>query len=415
MKIAIIGSGISGLTAAYLLSDGHEVVVFEAADYIGGHTSTVDVSRDGTTYAVNTGFIVFNAATYPNFIRLMRRLGVEWQPSQMSFSVKCRKTGLEFSPSNLNSLFIQRRNLLRPSFYRMLLDVFRFKRDSEELLQTGDYRLTLAQYLKAKRYSRPFVEHFIIPMGEAIWSADPRQFDRFPARHFAQFFKNHGFLNVRGQPQWLTIRGGSRRYIEPITRPFKRNLRVNCPVSSLRRRPDHVEVTAAGAAPERFDAAVVATHSDQALALLADPSEAERRVLGAIRYQENRTVLHTDSSILPTRRAAWASWNYYIPETSLGRVAVTYDMNILQSLRAPVEFCVSLNLDAHLDPSKVIRTLTYHHPVYCPESLAARSRRAEISGVNRTYFAGAYWGYGFHEDGVNSALDVCRHFGKGLP
>lgn len=414
MRIAIIGSGISGLTAAYLLSDEHEVVVFESADYIGGHTHTVDVNRGGKSYAVNTGFIVFNQATYPNFIKLMKRLGVGWQPSRMSFSVKCEKTGLEFSPSTLNSLFTQRRNLLRPSFYRMLLDVFRFKRGSEELLRTADDRLTLDDYLRGKRYSRSFIDHFIIPMGEAIWSADPQQFDRFPARHFAQFFKNHGFLNVRNQPLWLTIRGGSRRYVEPITRPFKHNLRINCPVKLLRRQPDHVEVAAAGAAPERFDTAIVATHSDQALALLADPSDAERNILGAIRYQENHTVLHTDTSILPTRKAAWASWNYHIPKRELGRVAVTYDMNILQSLAAPVEFCVSLNLETHLESSKIIRKMIYHHPVYCPESLAARRRLNEINGVNRTYFAGAYWGYGFHEDGVNSALEVCRHFGKAL-
>jgi predicted NAD/FAD-binding protein len=414
MRIAVIGSGISGLTAAYLLSDEHEVVVFESADYIGGHTHTVDVKWGENTYAVNTGFIVFNEATYPNFIKLMKRLGVGWQPSQMSFSVKCEKTGLEFSPSTLNSLFTQRRNLLRPSFYRMLLDVFRFKKDSEELLRSADDRLALDDYLRRKGYSRSFIDHFIIPMGEAIWSADPRQFERFPARHFAQFFKNHGFLNVRNQPLWLTIRGGSRSYVEPITRSFKHNLRINCPVESLRRQSDHIEVTAAGAPPERFDTAIVATHSDQALALLADPSDAERSILGAIRYQENHTVLHTDTSILPARKAAWASWNYHIPKRQLGRVAVTYDMNILQRLAAPVEFCVSLNLESRLEPSRVIRRMVYHHPVYCPESLAARRRWRELNGVNRTYFAGAYWGYGFHEDGVNSALEVCRHFGKAL-
>jgi uncharacterized protein len=414
MKIAIIGSGISGLTTAYLLSAEHEVVVFEAADYVGGHTNTEDVSLDGKTYAVNTGFIVFNEKTYPNFIRLMKRLGVVWQPSIMSFSVTCEKTGIEFSPSTLGSLFVQRRNLVRPSFYRMLWDVYRFKRDSEELLQADDYRLTLNDYLAHKGYSQSFIDHFIIPMGEAIWSAEPAQFERFPARHFAQFFKNHGFLNVRDQPRWLTIRGGSKRYVEPITRPFKHNVRLNCPVTALTRRPDRVEVTAGGAGPERFDAAVVAAHSDQALRLLADPSEAERSVLGAIRYQENNTVLHTDASVLPRNKAAWASWNYHIPRTDLGRVAVTYDMNLLQSLQAPVELCVSLNLEARLDPAKVIRRFVYHHPVYCPESLSARRRLAEINGVNRTYYAGAYWGYGFHEDGVNSALEVCRHFGRGL-
>jgi predicted NAD/FAD-binding protein len=414
MRIAIVGSGISGLTSAYLLSEEHEVVVFEAGDAVGGHTRTVDVTRGGKTYPVNTGFIVFNEKTYPNFIKLMRRLGVAWQPSRMSFSVKCEKTGLEFSPSTLNSLFIQRRNLLRPAFYRMLWDVYRFKRDSEELLQTEDDRLTLEDYLERGGFSRFFADHFIIPMGGAVWSADPVQFNRFPARHFAQFFENHGFLNVRDQPLWLTVTGGSRQYIEPLTRRFKDGIRSGCPVTSVRRHPDHVAVSAAGGAPERFDAVVVAAHSDQALALLADPSDAERGILGAIRYQENRTVLHTDASILPTRRAAWASWNYFIPKKALGRVAVTYDMNILQRIQAPVEFCVSLNLEARLDPSTIIEKMVYHHPVYGPESLAARRRLPEINGVNRTWFAGAYWGYGFHEDGVNSALEVARHFGKTL-
>jgi predicted NAD/FAD-binding protein len=414
MRIAIIGSGIAGLTSAYLLSDEHEVVVYEAAERIGGHTHTVDVVWAGARYAVDTGFIVFNETTYPNFIALMKRLGVSWQPSNMSFSVSCEKTGLEFSPSSLHALFIQRRNLLRPSFYRMLLDVLRFKRDSTRLLREDDAQLTLERYLKRKGYSRAFIDHFIVPMGAAIWSADPSRFDRFPARHFAQFFKNHGLLNLRHQPRWLTIRGGSRSYLEPITRPFKNRLRLNCPVTSLRRHADHVTVSAGGAAAERFDAAVVATHSDQALALLADPSDAERSVLGAIRYQENVTVLHTDSSILPRQRAAWASWNYRIPRRDVGGVTVTYDMNLLQCLSAPVEFCVSLNLQQRLAPSRIIRSMVYHHPVYCSESLTARRRWREINGVNRTYFAGAYWGYGFHEDGVNSALEVCRHFGKGL-
>ena len=414
MRIAIVGSGISGLATAYLLSDGHDITVFEADDYVGGHTNTEDVAWQGRTYSVNTGFIVFNAATYPNFMNLMQRLGVEWQPSVMSFSVQCEKTGLEFSPSTLNSLFIQRINLLRPSFYRMLLDVYRFKRDSEELLRADDYSLTLEAFLKRKGYSRFFIQHFIIPMGEAIWSADPMEFDRFPARYFAQFFKNHGFFNVRNQPQWLTIKGGSRQYIRPITERFRDRIRLNSPVLSVRRRADGVEVNTASGRAENFDKVVIAAHSNQALSLLADASEAERAILGAIPYQENHTILHTDSSILPKKRAAWASWNYHIPKQALGRVAVTYNMNMLQNLDAPATFCVSLNLQAAIDRRQVIKQMVYHHPVYNPESLAARGRLKEINGVNHTYFAGAYWGYGFHEDGVKSALDVCRHFGKTL-
>jgi predicted NAD/FAD-binding protein len=414
MRIAVIGSGISGMTAAYLLSEDHEVVVYEANDYIGGHTNTVDIHLNGDRYAVDTGFIVFNEQTYPNFVKLMNRLGVDWKLSNMSFSVQCEKTGLEFSPSTLNSLFIQRKNLLRPSFYRMVWDAFRFKRDSEELLKTDDYELTLDAYLTQKGYSRSFIEHFIIPMGEAIWSADPVKFNQFPALYFAQFFKNHGFLNVKNQPQWLTIKGGSRQYIAPITRPYQDQIRLNSPITSVRRYADHVEVTPKSGDAEQYDQVVIATHSDQALALLSDASDAERNILGVIPYQENQAVLHCDESVLPGKQAAWASWNYHIPKKELGRVAVTYDMNILQNLGAPVEFCLSLNLSEAVDASKVYRKMVYDHPVYNTESLTARLRNNEINGVNRTYFCGAYWGYGFHEDGVKSALEVCKHFGISL-
>jgi len=414
MKIAVIGSGISGMTAAYLLSEDHEVVLFEANDYIGGHTNTADVTLNGRQYPVDTGFIVFNAKTYLNFIKLMKRLGIGWQNSVMSFSVQCEKTGLEFSPSTLNSLFIQRRNLFRPTFYRMLWDVARFKRDAEVLLMTGDYDLTLSDYLTQKGYSKGFVQHFIIPMGEAIWSADPATFNRFPVRYFAEFFKNHGFLNVKDQPQWLTIKGGSRQYIKPLTQPYRDRIRVGCPVAAVRRRAECVEVQPANEPTEKFDNVVIATHSDQALKILEDPTDAERKILGTIPYQENIAVLHSDESLLPSKRAAWASWNYHIPKKDLGRVAVTYDMNILQSIGAPRELCVSLNLTKAIDPAKIYKQMTYHHPVYNPESLAARHSHSDISGINRTHFCGAYWGYGFHEDGVKSALEVCKGFGKTL-
>ena len=414
MRIAVIGTGIAGMVAAYLLSEDHELAVFEAADYVGGHTNTVDVSLNGQSYAVDTGFIVFNEKTYPNFVKLMKRLGVAWKPSNMSFSVQCKKTGLEFCPSSLNSLFIQRKNLLRPSFYRMMLDIFRFRRESDELLNSDDYTLTLENFLAAKKFSRPFIENFIIPMGAAVWSADPVKFNEFPALYFAQFFKNHGFLNVRNQPQWQVIKGGSRQYIKPITERFRDQIHLNCAVKAIRRHPDHVEVQAENNPAERFDQVVIATHSDQALAMLADPSGPEEEILGSIPYQDNQAVLHSDESILPSKKAAWASWNYHIPKEELGRVAVTYDMNILQSLGAPVEYCVTLNLPGAADPSKKIKEMRYHHPVYNPKSLAARNRHPEINGVNRTYFCGAYWGYGFHEDGVNSALEVAKHFGKSL-
>ncbi len=414
MRIAVIGTGIAGMVAAYLLSDEHELVIFEAEDYIGGHTHTIDVSLNGDKYAVDTGFIVFNEKTYPNFVRLMKRLGVAWQPSNMSFSVQCKKTGLEFSPSSLNSLFIQRKNLLRPSFYRMIFDIFKFRRESEALLKSDDYTLTLENFLTAKQFSRLFIEHFIIPMGEAIWSADPVKFNEFPALYFAQFFKNHGFLNVRNQPQWLVIKGGSKQYVAPLTRPYRDHIRLSCPVTSIRRHSDHVSVQTANGQPERFDQVVIATHSDQALAMLADPSDSEKEILGAIPYQDNHAVLHSDESVLPRKKAAWASWNYHIPVDEMARVALTYDMNILQSLSAPAEYCVTLNLPATIDPAKKIKEMHYHHPVYNPTSLAARNRHEEINGVKQTYFCGAYWGYGFHEDGVNSALVVAKHFGKSL-
>jgi predicted NAD/FAD-binding protein len=412
MRIAIIGTGISGMTSAHLLSEDHEVVVYEANDYVGGHTNTVDVSLNGQQYAVDTGFIVFNEKTYPNFVKLMKRLGVSWQNSVMSFSVQCEKTGLEFSPSTLNSLFIQRRNLLRPSFYRMLWDIMHFKRDSEALLESDDYKMTLTEFLTGKGYSQAFVQHFIIPMGEAVWSADPVKFNEFPARYFAQFFKNHGFLNVKDQPQWLTVKGRSRQYIKPITQPYADQIRLNCPVASVRRYPDYVEIQPQNEVAEKFDQVVIATHSDQALALLDDPTDIEKNILGVIPYQENQAVLHCDESLLPSKKAAWASWNYHIPKEDLGRVAVTYDMNILQSIGAPRELCVSLNLAKAIDPARIYREMIYHHPAYDPQSLAARNSHPEINGINRTYYAGAYWGYGFHEDGVTSALEVTKHFGK---
>jgi len=414
MRIAVIGAGISGMVTARLLSTEHDVTVFEANDYIGGHTHTIDVDTAERSYAVDTGFIVFNTLTYPNFMQLMQKLDVAWQPSRMSFSLWCRKIGLIFSPSSLNSLFAQRINLLRPSFYRMLLDALRFRRESLALLDSEDDSITLQNYLDRNRYSRWFKEHFIIPMGSAIWSADPQKFKDFPARYFIEFFNNHGILDLRNQPQWLVIKGGSRQYIEPLIRPYKDRIHTNTPIASVRRLPDRVDITPANGATASFDQVILSTHSDQALALLSDPSENERLILGDIPYQENQTVLHTDTAVLPPQRSVWASWNYYNPPAKLGRVAVTYNMNILQSLSSKTDFCVTLNWPGRIDPDKVLRQLVYHHPIYDPEGLQARKRHAEINGINRTYFCGAYWGYGFHEDGVKSALAVCRHFGKNL-
>ena len=412
-KIAIIGAGISGMTTAYLLAQEHDLTIFEANDYIGGHTHTIDVPLAGRMYAVDTGFIVFNAATYPNFITLMRRLNVAWQNSDMCFGVTCGKTGLEYSPRSLNALFIQRRNLFSPPFYRMLFDIPRFKRGMNALLRSDDERMTLGGYLRTHGFSDYFIRYFIIPMGAAVWSTDPTRFLDFPARYFAQFFDNHGFLNVR-QPQWFVIQGGSRQYVEPLTRSYRDRIRLNCPVRKVTRRRDFVEVVSRQGEPERFDQVIFATHSDQTVALLADASAAEREILGAIPYQENVATLHTDRALLPKHRAAWASWNYHLPQQESDRVTLTYYMNLLQTLNAPEDFCVTLNQPDAIAPDKVLGTYIYHHPRYTPAGIAAQKRRDEINGANRAYFCGAYWGYGFHEDGVNSALTVCKYFGKAL-
>lgn len=415
MRIAIVGTGISGMTSGYLLSADHEVTAYEAGSQIGGHTATVDVLLNHRNFAVDTGFIVFNHKTYPNFTQLMDHLNVASQPSVMSFSLQDRRSGLVFCPSSLNSLFVQRENLLRPGFYRMLIDSLRFRRQARELLNSEDSHTTLHDYLKANNYTAEFIDHFLIPMGAAIWSSGPDTFRDFPASYFAAFFENHGFLNIADQPRWRVIKGGSRNYIGPITRPFAERIRLDTPVVAVTRAVDKVTIKSADGCTDDYDHVVIATHSDQALAMLTDPSEAEHTILGPIDYQANEVILHTDTSVLPPQQAAWASWNYLTLEKETDRAALTYNMNMLQGLDAPQTLCVSLNIGDCIDPAKIIGQFIYHHPIYTPDSLAARRRHAEVIGENRTSFCGAYWGYGFHEDGVNSALAVCRGFGKGLP
>ena len=407
MKIAIIGTGISGLTAAWQLHRQHELTLFEANDYIGGHTHTVDVEVGGRQYAIDTGFIVFNDWTYPNFIALLDELGVASQATMMSFSVRCERTGLEYNGDNLNTLFAQRRNLFRPSFYRMIRDILRFNREAPALLN-GTSDLSLNAYLREKSYSREFCAHYILPMAASIWSAETALVGEMPARFFVQFFKNHGLLSVKHRPQWRVIQGGSRSYVERLTAPFRDRIRLNCPVAMVSREPSQVLIKSKDSPAETFDAVIFACHSDQALRLLADATDPEREILGAIPYQENEAVLHTDIRLLPRRRRAWAAWNYHLPTQPQARVAVTYDMNILQSLDTAETFCVTLNRSAAIDPARILYRTTYHHPVFTEASVAAQARRAEISGVNRTGYCGAYWSYGFHEDGVNSGLAVVR-------
>lgn len=414
MKIAIIGGGISGLTTAHLLCSQHQITLFEAGDYPGGHTNTLDVTHNGISYAVDTGFIVFNERTYPNFIKLLERLGVPSQPSVMSFSAVCETTGLQYCATNLDTLFAQRRNLFSLPFWRMLLEIFRFNRSSAELYGSSDLNLTLGEYLRVHGYSSLFIEKFLIPMGAAVWSADPAQFLSFPAAAFVQFFTNHGMLNAVDQPVWRVVTGGSRQYVAPLIRPFRDRIRLSTPVERVQRFDDRVIVTPLGGEPEPFDHAVLACHSDQALAMLADPSDAERELLGAIPYQKNDTLLHTDSRLLPSIPKVRASWNCLLPRKQQESVVLTYWMNLLQTITAPVDFCVTLNSPETIDPKAVIRRLVYHHPVYSTAAFEAQKRRDEISGVNRTSYCGAYWSWGFHEDGVKSALAVCRQFGKGL-
>ncbi|NGP54241.1 FAD-dependent oxidoreductase [Thioalkalivibrio sp. XN8] len=404
MRIAIIGSGIAGLTAARKLCLEHEVTVFEANDYIGGHTNTIDVEAEGRQWAVDTGFIVFNDWTYPNFIALMKELGVASQPSQMGFSMRCARTGIEYCGSSLDQLFAQRANLASPRFWGMIRDILRFNRESRQLLEGDDDTLGLGAYLEREGYSRRFIDHYIVPMGAAIWSTDPRTMLRFPARYFVDFFNNHGLLSVQDRPQWHVIKGGSRSYVGPLTAPFADAIRLRTPVRRVLRDEAGVDLVLDGGHRERFDAVVFACHSDQALALLEQPTAAEREVLGAIPYQPNRAVLHTDTRVLPRRQRAWAAWNYHVPAQPTAAVSVTYHMNILQSLPARTQFLVTLNPTMDIDPAQVIREIDYQHPVYTPEGVAAQQRRSELMGVNRSFYCGAWWSYGFHEDGVKSGL-----------
>ena len=410
MRIAVIGSGISGMVAAYRLSREHEVTVFESDGRIGGHTHTVEVEHAGRAYAVDTGFIVYNDWTYPNFIALLDELQVPSQPSQMSFSVRCEKTGLEYNGTTFNSLFAQRRNFVRPSFLRMVADILRFNRQAPHLLKDGADRMSLGEYLQRGSYSRYFIEHYIVPMGAAIWSSRPVDMLSFPARFFVEFFSNHGFLTVNDRPAWRVIRGGSQEYVKHLTAPYAARIRLNTPVASLQRQPQKVMLRLKNGSVEQFDQVFVSCHSDQALKLLADPSRQEREILGAIPYQANEAVLHTDARLMPRRALAWAAWNYHLPIEQYERVTVTYNMNILQSLAAPVQFLLTLNRSADVDPRRVLGSYVYHHPVYTREAVAAQKRRPEINGVRRTYYCGAYWRYGFHEDGVNSAVDSLEEF-----
>jgi hypothetical protein len=432
MRIAIIGSGIAGLTAAWRLRDSHDVTVFEAAHRAGGHTHTHHLSIDGQSVAVDTGFIVFNDRNYPNLERLFGDLGIRGTPSGMSFSVSCERTGIEYNGGSLAGLLARRRNLVTPDFWRMIRDIVRFNRDARALLSGEGLGPSLGEYLASSRYGRAFTERYLLPMGAAIWSVPTAQMMEFPARRLIEFFANHGLLDLRDRPQWFVVPGGSDRYVQVIADRLGASLRLARPVTRVRRLEAGVEIEvgrrnqdaagnhavhdhaalineASDTETHRFDTVVFACHSDEALAVLADPTQAEREVLGAVGFQRNDVILHTDAAVMPRARAAWAAWNYRLPLVQgASGTTVTYWMNLLQHIATPTNLFVTLNQAEIIDPDKVLARTVYSHPVFDTAAVTAQGRRHEISGQRNTWYCGAWWRYGFHEDGCLSAEDVVR-------
>ncbi|QUX97512.1 FAD-dependent oxidoreductase [Marinomonas sp. CT5] len=413
MKIAIIGSGISGLTSAYLLQQQHDVSVFESAERIGGHTATVQVEEGGNTRAIDTGFIVFNDWTYPNFIRLMDELGVTSKATEMSFSVSCQRTGLEYGGNNLNTLFAQRRNLLNFSFIGMLKDILRFNKEAIQDLEGGQLKegVTLGEYLKEKGYGSRFASHYLIPMGSAIWSSTLDEMMDFPLVFFVRFFKNHGLLSVNDRPQWRVIEGGSSAYLQPLVAKFEDRIQLGADIAKVQRAENEVIIHFGDGSTQTFDQVVFACHSDEALALLADPSAQEQAILGAIPYRNNDVVLHTDTRLLPKKKLAWSSWNYHLGTDSTKPATLSYNMNILQHFSSDTTYVVTLNQTDMIAEDKIVGRFQYSHPTFTLEGIKAQDRWAEINGVNKTWFCGAYWRNGFHEDGCWSGVRVANGLG----
>ena len=415
MKIAIIGSGISGLTSAYLLNRKHDVTIFEANDYIGGHTHTHNIDIDGNNYSIDTGFIVYNERTYPNFIKLLDQLNIDRQLSTMGFSVKSASQDYEYAGESLNTLFAKRSNIFRISFWRMLYEMYHFGKKADSLGCGLDVSMTLGDYLVDENYSSEFINYFIIPMGAAIWSTPSNKVLDMPAYFFIKFFYNHGMLELTNRPNWWVIKNGSSEYIKKITIGFKDKIHLSNPVKKVSRVEGGVEIVLFKKDKAlKFDSVIFATHSNQALDILDDPSDAEKDILGSIPYQKNNILLHTDSSVLPRRKLAWASWNYQLDSDPNAPVILTYNMNILQTIEANKTFCVTLNDIDSVDKNSILKKITYHHPLFTVNAIEAQKRKSEISGINNTYYCGAYWRNGFHEDGVMSALDVCSFFGEKL-
>lgn len=414
MHIAVVGTGVSGNLAARLLHSAHTVDVFESAGHIGGHAHSVDVEAYGRSVCVDVAFMVFNRRTYPNLCRLLNLLAVPYQASDMSLSVRCSQTGLEYQGSSLNGLFAQRSNVLRPAFHGMLVDILRFNKCARQFCDDGDDQLLLGDFLDQIGLRDSFRNHYLVPMSAAIWSAKPSEIAHFPATFILGFMRNHGLLQVRRRPQWLTLADRSRSYVAALVRPFRERVRLNCPVQRVDRMNNQVRLTLADGSTQYFDHVVLATHADQSLAMLADASETEKEVLGGFPYQSNDAVLHTDASVLPKRRRAWASWNYHIPAGNQDRVCVTYDLNRLQSLGLPGPLCLTVNPSCEINERKVLARFQFQHPVFSSQSLISQNLYDEINGQGSISFCGAYWGYGFHEDGINSGLAVGKQFGLNL-
>ncbi len=416
MKIAIIGSGISGLTSAYYLNDKHDIQIFEAGDYIGGHTATIDVELDGKKYAVDTGFIVYNDRTYPRFIKMMNEIGVTGTATEMSFSIRNDHSKLEYNGHSLSTLFAQKRNWFNPRFYSFIFEILKFNKLAKANAHDDTVTTkTLGEFLNQHRFSDYFCDNYILPMGAAIWSSTLADMRAFPLKFFLQFFLNHGLLDIKNRPQWYVIDGGSRAYIDPLTQGFKDKIALNSTVSQVRFDDAGVQLTV-NHKVHRFDQVIFACHSDQALRILGkNATEDQSEVLGSMAYQSNEVILHTDTSLLPKQQQAWASWNYYLDGSDSEahrKPALTYNMNILQHIQSEHTFCVSLNSRERIDQSKILRTFSYDHPVFSLESKAASQQRSRIQGKHGMWFAGAYWHNGFHEDGVRSALDVVEAIAK---
>jgi predicted NAD/FAD-binding protein len=408
-RIAIVGGGVSGLVAAHLLHRTHDVTVFEASEQAGGHVRTIHVNAPaGRRHAVDIGFIVYNEKTYPLFADLLRRIRVETQPSEMSFGVRSDASGVEYGSRSLAALLARPSNAIRPRFITMVRDILRFHREAGVAVRNGASQLTLGEYVRSSRYSDAFTEDFLVPMGSALWSAQRRRVLDMPASFVVGFLENHGMLAVNGQHEWRVVRGGSATYVDALIAPFADQIRLSTPVVRVERRHAHVVVDG-----ETFDHVIFACHADQALRALTDPTKAEQEILGALPFEDNEIVLHTDTSVLPRSRRAWASWNYHVRGGDDAPATLTYNMNRLQTLDAGATYCVTLNPAKRIDPASVVHRTHFSHPTYTRAGLRARSRLGEISGIDRTHYCGAYWGYGFHEDGVRSGYTVAKRFGIG--